>query len=147
MCWAYEVANRPTIRELKILLLHLASSKSADDATFNEKWIQLKPIIPSNLNHDADDIGNALNVNSGDENADDSGVSMLKQGAFKDGGLKTGIDKDEGDNNVNINNNNNNDTDEISDSELFSANFSKVSFYKNRSLSDTLYTFYLFKSF
>lgn len=125
MCWAYEVANRPTIRELKILLLHLASSKSADDATFNEKWIQLKPIIPSNLNHDADDIGNALNVNSGDENADDSGVSMLKQGAFKDGGLKTGIDKDEGDNNVNINNNNNNDTDEISDSELFSANFSK----------------------
>ena len=48
MCWV-EPTQRPSLRELRIMLLHLRSSKDAVDTTaFDVKWNQLKP-RPSDL--------------------------------------------------------------------------------------------------
>lgn len=49
MCWRYEPSERPTVRELRIMLLHLVSSKHQGDLDFfEEKWNQLKPKQVSN---------------------------------------------------------------------------------------------------
>jgi len=43
MCWA-EPTQRPSLRELRIMLLHLRSSKDqSDTAAFDERWNQLMP--------------------------------------------------------------------------------------------------------
>ena len=43
LCWA-EPSQRPSLRELRIMILHLMSSKiNADSSTFEQKWNQLMP--------------------------------------------------------------------------------------------------------
>ena len=105
MCWSYEVEERPSIRELKILLLHLASHKSSlEDESFRQKWNQLKPLSSAHRGAGGDGVG--------------GGSSQSKD-----------------DFNMNNNNNNDDEEEEeededgdhyFSDSDFFGTSFSKV---------------------
>ena len=49
LCWS-EPSQRPTLRELRIMLLHLLSRKGTyDDTTFEQKWNQLLPRRPPQI--------------------------------------------------------------------------------------------------
>ena len=76
MCWCYEAEDRPTVREVKMLLLHLSSSKSYTSDVFDQKWNQLKPLVHKNRDVRADEENNIedtmINNNNNNNNDGDS---------------------------------------------------------------------------